>query len=587
MEYMKRRCKECGEWFTPVSSRQQFCKKPHYRPCPICGKPVLVKQFSDIARTCSEKCRRELARRNNLIKYGTEDPANSPAAREKRKKTCLAKYGVDNPFKSDEFKEKSKETLKSKYGVEYISQSEENKQKVHDAWNNMSEDKKSEIQEKRKSTSLYKYGTENPAQNKAIRNKIKQTLVDNYGVTCSLQIPSAKEKTRQTMLERYGTINPGLSDIISKKRKHTCEVKYGVPYYLQSEEFKSQYQSTMMTRYGVINPMQYEPFQKKAEQTCLEKYGVKNVMLTEESLQKCRNAMLKNSNSHVSTVNRQFKELLDIAGIQSEYEFIVDRYWYDLHILDSNILIEIDPTYTHSTEPNFYRNTELDHMYHKNKSNVAKKHGYRCIHVFDWDDWEKIIGLLKPRQKLYARNLSIEYIDDSIADTFLNTYHLQGTVRNQLVCLGLFVGDELYSVMTFGIPRYTKKYQWELLRYATRFEYEIVGGAQKLFKHFIDDIDPDSVVSYCDLSKFNGETYTKLGFKHLRDNTPNKTWSKDDKKITDNLLRQLGYDKLFGTDYGKGTNNEEIMLQNGWRSVYDCGQGVYIWKKINSYIIIF
>lgn len=577
--YEKRRCKECGEWFIPNSSRQQFCKKDHYRPCPICGKPVLVKQFSDVVRTCSTECRKELTRRNNLAKYGVEDPANSPEAIEKRKQTCLMKYGVDNPFKSEEFKEKTKETLKSRYGVEYISQSEENKQKVHDTWSSMSEKQKSEIQEKRISTSLNRYGTENPAQSKVIRDKIKQTLEDTYGVTCSLQIPSAKEKTKQTMIERYGTINPGLSDTISKKRKHTCEVKYGVPYYLQSDEFKSHYQSTMLEKYGVTNPMQYEPFQKKAEQTCLEKYGVKNAMLTEESIHRCRDAMLKNTNSHVSRINQQFKELLDLAGIQSEYEFIVDKYWYDLHILNSNILIEVDPTYTHSTEPNFYRKTELDPMYHRNKSNVANKYGYRCIHIFDWDDWNKIIGLLKLRQKLYARKTTIEYIEDSVADEFLNMYHLQGTVRNQLVCLGLFIGNELYSVMTFGIPRYTKKYQWELLRYATRFEYEIVGGAQKLFKHFIDDIQPESIVSYCDLSKFNGETYVRLGFKHLRDNTPNKIWSKRDKKITDNLLRQLGYDKLFGTNYGKGTNNEQLMIQNGWRSVYDCGQGVYVWNK--------
>ena len=242
-------------------------------------------------------------------------------------------------------------------------------------------------------------------------------------------------------------------------------------------------------------------------------------------------------------------------------------------------MIELDPTYTHSIEPNFYRNTELDYMYHRNKSNIAKKHGYRCIHVFDWDNWEKIIGLLRPTKKLYARKMSIEYIEDFVADEFLNTYHLQGTVRNQIVCLGLFIDDELYSVMTFGIPRYTKKYQWELLRYATRFEYTIVGGSQKLLKHFIDDIQPKSIISYCDLSKFSGETYTKLRFKHLRNNAPNKIWSKEDRKITDNLLRQRGFDQLFGTSYGKGTKNEQLMLDNGWRSVYDCGQGVYVWSE--------
>ena len=63
----------------------------------------------------------------------------------------------------------------------------------------------------------------------------------------------------------------------------------------------------------------------------------------------------------------------------------------------------------------------------------------------------------------------------------------------------------------------------------------------------------------------------------VRNTSPAKVWSKDGKKITDNLLRQRGYDQLFGTNFGKGTSNEELMIENGWRSVYDCGQSVWEW----------
>ena len=43
--------------------------------------------------------------------------------------------------------------------------------------------------------------------------------------------------------------------------------------------------------------------------------------------------------------------------------------------------------------------------------------------------------------------------------------------------------------------------------------------------------------------------------------TPSKHWYHLNSKrhITDNLLRQRGYDQLFNTNYGKGTNNEELM----------------------------
>ena len=48
------------------------------------------------------------------------------------------------------------------------------------------------------------------------------------------------------------------------------------------------------------------------------------------------------------------------------------------------------------------------------------------------------------------------------------------------------------------------------------------------------------------------------------------------KNITDNLLRQLGADKLLGTSYGKGTDNMEILLNSGFVTVYDCGQDTWV-----------
>lgn len=50
-----RKCKECGKLFTP-KGREQYCPDVHYRPCPVCGKPVIAKYLSDPARKC-ENCR--------------------------------------------------------------------------------------------------------------------------------------------------------------------------------------------------------------------------------------------------------------------------------------------------------------------------------------------------------------------------------------------------------------------------------------------------------------------------------------------------------------------------------------------------
>lgn len=46
-----RKCKECGKMFQP-KGREQYCSDIHYRPCPVCGKPVVAKYLSDPARRC-------------------------------------------------------------------------------------------------------------------------------------------------------------------------------------------------------------------------------------------------------------------------------------------------------------------------------------------------------------------------------------------------------------------------------------------------------------------------------------------------------------------------------------------------------
>jgi len=50
-----RKCKECGKLFMP-KGREKYCSDVHYRPCPICGEPVIAKYLSDPPRKC-EKCK--------------------------------------------------------------------------------------------------------------------------------------------------------------------------------------------------------------------------------------------------------------------------------------------------------------------------------------------------------------------------------------------------------------------------------------------------------------------------------------------------------------------------------------------------
>jgi len=179
-------------------------------------------------------------------------------------------------------------------------------------------------------------------------------------------------------------------------------------------------------------------------------------------------------------------------------------------------------------------------------------------------------------QKVYARQCDLRDISYEDLDIFLVQHHRQKTCNGQEFRYGLFFEDTLVGVMTFGKPRYNRHFQYELLRLCYHSEYQIVGGSERLLKKFIEENKPVSILSYCDKRYYKGEVYERLGFKKLYDSPPQKIWVKGGKKITSNLLRQHGADRLIGTKEGKGSNNEEIMLREGWKFEEDAGQSVWV-----------
>lgn len=276
-----------------------------------------------------------------------------------------------------------------------------------------------------------------------------------------------------------------------------------------------------------------------------------------------------------SKPNELFANLLNTNDIDFEREFPLIRKVFDFKV--GKNLIEINPSATHNSTWGIFTQEGLDKYYHRDKSQLAEDNGYRCIHVWDWDDIDKIIMQLKPRATVYARKCEVRDVDLSTTREYLNTYHLQGYAKDS-IRLGLYYDDELVSIMTFGKPRYNKNYEYELIRYCS--SYNVIGGAEKLFCYFVKHYDPQSIISYCDWSKFNGDVYTKLRFT-FKGYSIVKHWynMKTGKHITDNLLRQRGFDQLFGTNYGKGTSNEVLMLEAGFVEIFDAGQSTYIWFK--------
>jgi len=471
-----------------------------------------------------------------------------------------------------------KSTVKRKYGVDNISQ-------IND------------VKKKKEKKSVAKYGVKNISQAVEIKEKKSKKALEKYGVKDVLSAPEVRNKIIDTNMRKYGVKNPLQNDKIHKKAKETCKAKYGKEYPGQVDGVKEKIRKTCIDRYGVPSVFLYEPMkekikksyknksnnekrniQKKIRATCMKKYGVPYPCMTK----KCKNS----SGNVISKINKTMSKLLLENGIKNKLEYNLGNYSYDIIILNSNILLEINPTYTHNstlgTEFRGFKKTPLLKEYHFNKTINAKNNGYRCIHIWDWDDTNKIISLLKPKEKVYARKCKIKIISREERNNFLGEYHLQGTHRAKSIDIGLVYNGELVELISFGKPRYNKRYEYELLRLCSNARFEVVGGASKIFNYFIKEYNPKSIISYCDNSKFDGTIYNKLGFKLKDYGKPTRHWynMKTKRHITDNLLRQRGFDQLFNENYGKGTSNEELMRKNGFVEVYDCGQSVYEYVKI-------
>ena len=537
--------------------------------CPVCHKFNnsfrMNRSRGDKYFFCSKECRySETAVALNMKEYkertGYENPYANPEVQQKRRENFKKKYGVNTPMELKEFVEKNHESNRKNHGGVLAAQTEEIKAKIketnlknHDGVHNLQLDK---TKERLKEVSREKFGTDYPLQNKEIREK----QIEIYG-GMGLASDILRKKAEETFGGALNASNPE----IFKKIKDTVERKTNRNF---SEVVYETMRKGYKEKYGDKEGFAEKNTSEKISKVVKEKYGVPFYCMTDE----CRELNKRT----ISKRNKEFASKVKLLGYNVGLDTIkLENYSYDVCLENEKILIEVDPTFTHNSTVNVYGKEPRDKFYHLNKTQVAIKNGYRCIHVWDWEDESKILSLIEKKESIYARRCEVKKITKEMCNDFLNKYHLQGGLRNQEVCYGLFLKEDLLEVMSFGKPRYNKSYQYELLRLCTLRGKRVIGGSNKLLKAFEKEYKPKSIISYCDYSKFTGDVYLKLGMSLVKRTDPSCHWCRKKEHYTDNLLRQQGADRLIGTNFGKGTNNKEIMISEGFVEVYDCGQLVF------------
>lgn len=85
---------------------------------------------------------------------------------------------------------------------------------------------------------LKKYGVKHIFQAEEVKEKIRKTSQERYGVDNAGGAPQSLEKAKKTFMKHYGVDNPWKSEEIKEKIRKTNQKKYGVDCFTQTQEYQ-------------------------------------------------------------------------------------------------------------------------------------------------------------------------------------------------------------------------------------------------------------------------------------------------------------------------------------------------------------
>ena len=421
---------------------------------------------------------------------------------------------------------------------------------------------------------------------------------------CSTNSESVMTKKRATNIEKYGNKNVLNSTYGIEKRSTTMCKKYGATNFFKTDQYKLE-----RPTYKRADPVMIaDRLRRNGYRRILARFkDDSKLLITEDEYKgssynhmynwqcvKCNNVYKSWYNNGVklkcptcfpgTSLERFIGDILTehkFEFLRGSKSILDNKRQIDFYIPSLKIGIETHGLFWH-------RETEkLPKDYHLNKLEDAISKDIRLIQIFADEIENKpeivtsrilsILGVYKT--KIYARECDIRDVIFKDTEQFLIRNHIQGSCRSS-INIGLYHEDKLVALGTFSKQRVAtglrnKEHHYELIRFASELHTQIIGGFDRVIKHFIRIYNPIQLISYCDRRWSVGKVYEKNGFKLIKNTLPNYWYSHDGH----NRIHRFHFMKhTLGSKldvYDPLLTEEQNMTNNGYYRIWDCGSSVY------------
>lgn len=459
--------------------------------CETCDAVVKIRTTGRLARTYPRFCA-----------GGCSNKADS--VKQKKEQSSFAHYGTKNISQAPEIKQKKEETNLDRRGVKYslsdLSIREQIKQTCVERYGGVAPIFDNGVKSKQNATCNERYGANTPFESREIQERIKLHNNSVYGVNYPFQSDGIREKIKNSFRMKYGVDypfqNPSILESYRRKAIESCNIKYGVDYPFQNKDISQKSASTLKLLHN--DPAFVERKQQRLRDTNKDRYGfdyypqrkmseasLTNInnrewLITQHhKLQKALWKIAEELHVATTTVCRYVKRFdidiktypssqgeRDLADwIKTVYEQtqvitntrqVITPKELDIYLPEKNLAIEYNGRFFHST----VKRSDIDSMYHLDKTQTCNNKGIDLIHIFDneWNDKQHIVKhLIKKRFQpiRLVDNLTIDEVSSQTADEFYRLHGFDSIFGSSDVNFAVNDKDSILAVYSLNMETLT------------------------------------------------------------------------------------------------------------------------------------